>query len=1420
LTPASDSLLLGTTRLFAASVTNQFNQARSAPVLWSSSNQTVLTVGNDGLVTAVGLGSAQVIAAIQGHADTALVRVYGSPLALQVIPEVLSLAVGDDFQISTDAGGSLGAGQVVWSVSDTNIVSISPTGLVTGLEAGEAEVTARVGAAKATGGVGVFAVPVATVTVSPASATVPAGGSVLLEATPRSSTGKVLRRRATTWTTSNAQVATVDQQGRVSGVARGYATITATIEGISGAATINVSSQAVASVRASMTDSSLVTGQKVQATATGLDASGSPIIGLPVGWQSANPAIATVTSAGIVAGVAAGNTLISAIIGGQVGSIPVTVSGATPTSVVIIPSSPAVAVGGTAQLTGEVRDQNGLKIAGMAITWSSSNSAVATVSSAGLLTGVAQGTATITATSGQLSASTTATVNAAKVASISVSPATASLLAGDSLALVATVKAEGGTTLAGRVVTWGSSAPQVASVDEKGLVTAVAAGNAVITASSEGKSATSSVTVTAPAPVVSSVTVTLNSSSLQVGQSTQAVAVVYDAQGKPVPGASVTWSSSNPAVATVGQGGMVTAVGGGSVSIRAVSGGVLGAAGLTVAVPAPAPVASVSITLSPTSISAGQVSQATVVLRDSAGNTLTGRTVGYSSNNPAVATVSAGGSVTGVASGTAQITATSEGKSGSATLSVSGGTVAVSSVSVSAPTTTLAAGDTTRASATALDQTGHTLSGVSFTWRSSDTSVARVGTLGKVTGRTSGSATITATTSGVSGSLGFVVTVGSQATCASVTLSLNASSLAVGQTTQATAVARDSAGNVVTGQTFTFSSSNTAVATVSSAGLVTAVTSGSATISASCGTANGSASVTVTTSTAPVASVSVTLTPNSITVGQTAAAAAVLKDAAGIVLTGRTITWSVTAGTGVASVSSTGTVTALATGSATITATSGGVSGSAILTVMVPGAIATPQLPRSVPSFPSSLMSRPCTDRPTTATALQQALNAGGSRTICLSPGLVLKGYWDIPARAAGDTAWSVLRADMSFTPGQRITGSEPLPRLIITDVRFPALWFHSRSARWLVQGLELTSDSTITAGPMALVEVGERISERTLADLPRDIHFSHMDLHGWPLQNLRRGWVLNGAGHVVRDSRCTEIHERNSDSQCTLSYNGPGPFLIENNLLEAASENIMWGGGDPAISGLVPCDITVRGNLVRKPIAWKSVGTPTQSGSYLIKLLYEAKNSCRALVEQNHFDGVWMDGQTGYAIGLKSVNQSGGCTWCRVTDQTFRNNTIVHVGAGFGIAGAPEKYPVDTVASRIMFSGNWIDSLNVNPYTGDARGILILARARDLSFVRNTWAGGNWTRESIILDLSGSTPAVTNFRFDNNVMPIGLGVGATAVGEGTKALNAAVAGTWSFSNNTFIGAARSGYPATTQWAASLSAALATGAGITQRPVP
>jgi galactose oxidase-like protein/invasin-like protein/Big-like domain-containing protein len=164
----------------------------------------------------------------------------------------------------------------------------------------------------------------------------------------------------------------------------------------------------------------------------------------------------------------------------------------------VSPASAIVAVGGTVQLSAQPKDAGGEPLTGRSITWGTSAPAIADVSSSGLVTGKgAGGPVTITATSEGISgtASVTVTSTAEPVASVEVLPASAGIVVGGTVQLTATPKDAGGQALTGRVISWQTNAPQFATVSNAGLVTGVAAGPATVTATSEGKSGTSSITV-------------------------------------------------------------------------------------------------------------------------------------------------------------------------------------------------------------------------------------------------------------------------------------------------------------------------------------------------------------------------------------------------------------------------------------------------------------------------------------------------------------------------------------------------------------------------------------------------------------------------------------------------------------------------------------------------------------------------------------------------------------------------------------------------------------------------------------------------------------------------------------------------------------------------------------------------------------
>ena len=257
-----------------------------------------------------------------------------------------------------------------------------------------------------------------------------------------------------------------------------------------------------------------------------------------------------------------------------------------------------------------------------------------------------------------------------KVASVSVS-VPPSLVAGQTGRATATPKDANGIVLQGRTVLWSTSTASVASVTDSGVISAIAPGTTVVSAVSEGVTGQATMAVMSPAPIpVASVLVSPGSASVQVGTTVQLSAVTRDANNNTLTGRAINWSSSNGAVATVSASGLVTAVAAGGATITASSEGQNGTSAVTVTAQPPAPVASVSISPSSTSVQAGSTVQLSVVTRDANNNVLTGRVISWQSGNTAKATVNSSGVVTGVDTGTVQITATSEGVSGTASVTV------------------------------------------------------------------------------------------------------------------------------------------------------------------------------------------------------------------------------------------------------------------------------------------------------------------------------------------------------------------------------------------------------------------------------------------------------------------------------------------------------------------------------------------------------------------------------------------------------------------------------------------------------------------------------------------------------------------------------------------------------------------------------
>ena len=240
----------------------------------------------------------------------------------------------------------------------------------------------------------------------------------------------------------------------------------------------------------------------------------------------------------------------------------------------ITPATASVVIGRTTQLTATAKDAAGNVLSGRATTWTTSAPTIATVDANGLVTGVAAGTANITATSEGKSAQAAVTVSAVPVASVTVAPNAPAVKVGATLALSATVKDEQGNELAGRAVAWSSSAPTVATIDAAtGVVTGVSTGTATMTATSEGKTGSTTVTVSAAAKPVEVILVAPALDTIEAWDVQQITAILRDADNNVLTGRAITWSVSNTAVATIDAQGKLTGLDRGTVTVTATSEG-------------------------------------------------------------------------------------------------------------------------------------------------------------------------------------------------------------------------------------------------------------------------------------------------------------------------------------------------------------------------------------------------------------------------------------------------------------------------------------------------------------------------------------------------------------------------------------------------------------------------------------------------------------------------------------------------------------------------------------------------------------------------------------------------------------------------------------------------------------------------------
>jgi hypothetical protein len=421
---------------------------------------------------------------------------------------------------------------------------------------------------------------------------------------------------------------------------------------------------------------------------------------------------------------------------------------------------------------------------------------------------------------------------------------------------------------------------------------------------------------------------------------------------------------------------------------------------------------------------------------------------------------------------------------------------------------------------------------------------------------------------------------------------------------------------------------------------------------------------------------------------------------------------------------------------------------------------------------------------------LQDALDrAVCGDTLKLEASATFTGHFRLPKKPCDDNRWIVIRTsapDDALPPeGTRIT---PCSAGIASLPGRPA--FRCAAVKNLMAKITFAAQSG--SGPILFseganhyrfigVEITREPSPGSIAGLAGPdgpvaadhIIFDRVWMHGNAQDETRRGLFLSGTTYMAvvdsffNDFHCVARVGECTDSQTISGASGDlpmGPYKIVNNFLEAAGENIIFGG---ARATSTPADIEIRHNYFFKPLIWMQ-GQPgfvggVKGNPFIVKNLFELKNAQRVLFEGNVLENSWGGfSQTGFSILLTPRNQYNSpqvtnlCPLCRVTDVTIRNCFIAHVGSGLEIANAPN--PADGTAAaageRYSIHDIVIDDIDGKKYGGFGAFMVLISRRPTLKDVRIDHVTALFPR--VFINAGIFDKHIQNFVFTNNLIAVG----------------------------------------------------------------
>lgn len=402
------------------------------------------------------------------------------------------------------------------------------------------------------------------------------------------------------------------------------------------------------------------------------------------------------------------------------------------------------------------------------------------------------------------------------------------------------------------------------------------------------------------------------------------------------------------------------------------------------------------------------------------------------------------------------------------------------------------------------------------------------------------------------------------------------------------------------------------------------------------------------------------------------------------------------------------------------------------------------------------------------APSFQNAINAATcGDTIVLAAGSTYSGNFTIPSTSC--SGWIVITSSaLTSLPatGTRVSISNlSTMATVSTPNANPAIRFNPSSNHWRLIGLDITTSYVTTTLDIYYI-VGMGDSETNQSLLPSYIIFDRDLILGLSNTNTTHGIGMNGASIGIVDSYCDEIHDNQADSQCFISTNGTGPFLIQNNYIRAAGENIMFGGATPYITNLIPSDITIVGNLFDKNLTWRGQAAPY---NWVIKNLFELKNAQRLLLDGNVLQNCWQAGQA-FSVLIRSAQST--CSWCVVQDVTVTHNRIQHVQSGIQVAPPDPSYTGMLDTSRVLISNNLLVDVSAANWGPGALGRAFEISSNTTHGIHNITMDHNTAFSDTTFLYLGDQGRVDNAQITNMIGDYAsYGIFGAGVGSGTAAL-------------------------------------------------